>query len=65
MQLINDLMSPDFASKIRSAIKDNQTFSDPKYYGGDFNVVNNTGTSHVSILAPNGDAISVTTSINF
>lgn len=58
-------MSPEFAADIRRQIFDNQTFTDTKHYGGDFNVVTDTGTSHVSILAANGDAISVTTSINY
>lgn len=58
-------MSREFAEECRHQIFDNQTFTDPKHYGGDFNVITDKGTSHVSILAPNGDAISVTTSVNY
>lgn len=57
-------MTHEYAEDVRHRIFDNQTFSDPKHYGGEFNVINDKGTSHISILAPNGDAISVTTSVN-
>lgn len=59
------LLSPEFANQIREKISDNTTSTDPKFYGGNYNVVDDKGTSHMSIIAPNGDAISVTSSINF
>lgn len=59
------MLSPEFAEKIRRKIDDSYTINDPKFYGGQFDVNNDKGTSHVSVLAPNGDAISVTTSINY
>lgn len=58
------MMSPQFGDEIREKIDDNSTSSDPKFYGGQFSVVEDKGTSHMSIIAPNGDAISVTSSIN-
>lgn len=58
------MISPEFANQIRQQINDNGTSTDPKHYGGEFNIVNDKGTSHISIIAPNGDAISVTSSIN-
>lgn len=59
------MLSPEFAEEIRQKIDDNQTTNDPKHYGGRFDVNNDKGTAHISVLAPNGDAISVTTSVNF
>lgn len=58
------MLSVEFADEIRKQINDNETSTDPTHYGGNFNQIENKGTSHVSILAPNGDAISVTSSIN-
>lgn len=58
------MISPNFADEIRQKISDKETSYDPKHYGGEFNIVNDHGTSHISIIAPNGDAISVTSSIN-
>lgn len=63
-QLIKKMLTPAFAEQIRQQINDNATVNDPKHYGGEFNVINDKGTSHISILAKNGDAISVTSSIN-
>lgn len=58
------MLSTDFAEQIRVQIDDNATSNDPKHYGGEYQVVADKGTSHVSILAPNGDALSVTSSVN-
>lgn len=59
------MLSPELAEQIRRKINDSHTTNDPNYYGGQYEVVNDKGTSHISILAPNGDAISVTSSINY
>lgn len=58
------MMTPAFAEQIRQKINDSTTVNDPKHYGGIFSVINDKGTSHISILSKNGDAISVTSSIN-
>ncbi|XP_055309857.1 glutathione hydrolase 1 proenzyme-like [Sitodiplosis mosellana] len=63
-ELVHKMLSTEFADQIREKIDDTATSEDPKHYGGDFQVIADKGTSHVSILAPNGDAISVTSSIN-
>lgn len=59
------MLSPELAEEMRQKIDDTHTTNDPKYYGGQFEVINDKGTAHISVLAPNGDAISVTSSINF
>ncbi|XP_031634710.1 glutathione hydrolase 1 proenzyme-like [Contarinia nasturtii] len=61
--LIRKMLSPVFGHEIRAKINDFKTYTDPKHYGGNFIIIDE-GTSHISILAPNGDAISVTASIN-
>lgn len=58
------LLSSQFADEIRKKINDNRTSNDASFYGSEFDVGNDHGTSHVSIIAPNGDAISVTSSVN-
>lgn len=35
-----------------------------KYYGPAFTIPEKTGTSHLSVLAPNGDAVGITSTIN-
>lgn len=56
----------EYALKIRESIWDNVTYSDIGKYG----VTNATaqledhGTAHISVLHPNGDAVSVTSTIN-
>ena len=54
----------EFADYIRSRITDNATHN-VDYYGAELADSRlTTGTSQISILAGNGDAVSATTSIN-
>ncbi|KAJ8929869.1 hypothetical protein NQ314_017474 [Rhamnusium bicolor] len=62
--LLANLTSPEYANKIRLQIDDNSTSSDPKHYGAVFYSKGDHGTAHFSIIAPNGDAVSVTSSVN-
>ncbi|XP_011312597.1 gamma-glutamyltranspeptidase 1 [Fopius arisanus] len=59
-----NLSSKRYIEEIRSKIKDDWTSTHPKYYGVDVAVPNDSGTSHVSVLAPDGSAVSVTSTIN-
>ncbi|KAL5016418.1 hypothetical protein ScPMuIL_006007 [Solemya velum] len=61
--LIKNFTSSSYASYIRSLIWDNQTHEVP-YYKPAFQLPPDGGTTHVSVLAPNGDAVSCTTTIN-
>ncbi|KOX78785.1 Gamma-glutamyltranspeptidase 1 [Melipona quadrifasciata] len=62
--LLSNLTSIDYAKMIRSKIKTNKTNNDPKYYGVNMTIPEDSGTSHVSVLAPDGSAVSVTSTIN-
>lgn len=63
-EVYDQLKSPEFAAKIRELIKDDETFTDFAYYGANFTNVEDHGTANLVVLAPNGDAISVTSTIN-
>ena len=58
-----NLTSDEYGEEIRQQIDDNVTH-DFSYYGPTFDVQQNAGTAHMNILAPNGAAVSLTTSLN-
>ncbi|XP_060826353.1 glutathione hydrolase 1 proenzyme-like isoform X1 [Bombus pascuorum] len=62
--VLDNLTSTDYANSIRSKITINKTSNDPKYYGAVMTTPEDSGTSHVSVLAPDGSAVSVTSTIN-
>lgn len=64
-EIVQNILSPEYAKRIHRLIDDEKTFNDPKYYSAKFIAPDDDGTSHASIIAPNGDAISVTSSINY
>ncbi|GAB6027845.1 Gamma-glutamyltranspeptidase 1 [Chamberlinius hualienensis] len=63
--MVNNLTSTELANAIRQKIWDNRTFPD-EHYDPEWPhwTVDDHGTSHVSVLAPNGDAVTVTSTIN-
>ncbi|CAH1184987.1 unnamed protein product [Phyllotreta striolata] len=64
-KIISNLVSPGYAREMRKLIKDNETSQDPFYYGATTDFQQDHGTSHISVLSPSGDAVSVTGTINF
>jgi gamma-glutamyltranspeptidase / glutathione hydrolase / leukotriene-C4 hydrolase len=62
--LIANLTSTEYAAYIRSQIDDAQTFDDMNHYGANFTNTEDHGTAHISVIAPNGDAVSVTSTVN-
>lgn len=62
--LIRNLTDKGYADYIRDKIKDDHTYTTYDYYGADFSPSEDHGTAHVSVLAPNGDAVAVTSTIN-
>ena len=61
---MSNLTSEDSAAAAFDRIKDNITFNDTSYYGGEYWGTQDAGTSHTCVIAPNGDAVSVTSTIN-
>lgn len=62
--LLQNLTSNDYARDIRNKILDNTTHLNPADYGAVFYNREDHGTAHISVLAPNGDAVSVTSTVN-
>ena len=64
LQLVNRFASESYAKLIRRNISDIKTSQDPADYGADVILPEDHGTAHLTVLAPNGDAVSVTSTIN-
>ncbi|XP_034220290.1 glutathione hydrolase 1-like isoform X2 [Prunus dulcis] len=52
-----------FAEELKKTIYDNRTF-DPSHYGGRWNQIHDHGTSHLSIIDNEQNAVSMTTTVN-
>lgn len=63
-EVYDKLKSSAHAAEIRKLIKDDMTFTNFAYYGANFTNEEDHGTANLVVLAPNGDAISVTSTIN-
>lgn len=63
-QFLDEFTNKTYAEHIRRQISDNKTFNDPHHYGPIFDNGKDDGTAHVSVLAQNGDAVVVTSTIN-
>lgn len=63
-ETFENLISPDFAKYISTLIYDDKTSEDFAYYGANFTNEEDHGTANMAVLAPNGDAISITSTIN-
>lgn len=64
VKVVENLTNYQFAMEIRKKINDFRTYDDVRYYGANFSIENDHGTSHINIIGPNGDAIAATGSIN-
>ena len=62
-QVARKMLSQETGDRLRHKIRDSMTFKDVRYYAQSFSDAD-YGTTHVAVLAPNGDAVSVTTTIN-
>lgn len=61
-ELIALMTSPHLAERIKNSFQD-ETFG-PAHYDAMFLPQSDHGTAHVSVLAPNGDAVTITSTIN-
>ena len=68
VQVVELMLNKSVSSAMFERIDDSMTF-DPDYYIDPFNTplsaAHDQGTSHLSVLAENGDAVSVTNTINY
>lgn len=65
LEALKELESIEHAEEVRSRIQDDRTFNDVEHYGANASVSLDYGTGHISILAPNGDAVAITSTINY
>lgn len=63
-QLFQNMTDPDFADLVRKTIYDNGVIHDLGHYGAQYTAAEDHGTAAMSVLHPNGDAISITSTIN-
>ncbi|KAK4716898.1 hypothetical protein R3W88_015236 [Solanum pinnatisectum] len=61
--VVNDMLSTEFAKQLKKTIYDNVTFS-PNHYGGKWNQINDHGTSHMSVVDSERNAVSMTSTVN-
>ncbi|XP_066273902.1 glutathione hydrolase 1 proenzyme-like [Branchiostoma lanceolatum] len=62
-KLVETMTSSDYADSLRQKINDSRTYN-YMYYEPSFATPPDGGTSHLSVLAPNGDAVAVTSTVN-
>ena len=63
-EIVYNLTSDNYAYDTFMKINDSFTVNNASYYGADFFTEEDHGTTHLSVLAPNGDAVAVTSTIN-
>ena len=62
--VVEQLTSTGWWEDTAARISENTTSQDPAWYGAEFSSVEDSGTTHISILDPAGNAVSVTSTIN-
>ncbi|KAL9367129.1 hypothetical protein Peur_038328 [Populus x canadensis] len=62
-KVVSDMLSPKFAETLKKTIYDNMTF-DPRHYGGRWNQIHDHGTSHISVVDIERNAVSMTNTVN-
>ncbi|XP_055811007.1 glutathione hydrolase 1-like isoform X2 [Solanum dulcamara] len=61
--VVNDMLSTEFAKQLKKTIYDNMTFN-PNHYGGKWDQINDHGTSHMSVVDSERNAVSMTSTVN-
>ncbi|XP_023023426.1 scoloptoxin SSD14 [Leptinotarsa decemlineata] len=64
-EILETLLSRRYGRRTRNMIRDHWTSSNASYYGARFVMPEDHGTAHISVLTPSGDAVSVTSTINY
>jgi len=63
-EIVRNLTSQDWTAHVKNQIDDSKTYQDPRHYGANLSLTEDHGTCHHSFLSPDGDAVSVTASVN-
>ncbi|XP_050082291.1 scoloptoxin SSD14-like [Anopheles aquasalis] len=63
--VLQKMTNKNYVAYVRDLILSNTTFENYDYYGADFASTNDSGTAHISVLAGNGDAVAVTSTVNY
>ena len=63
-EVVKQMLDQNFADKLRAKISDKKTFSSLYYDGEDYDVPVKNGTTHLVVVAENGDTVSVTSTVN-
>ncbi|SPP77918.1 blast:Gamma-glutamyltranspeptidase 1 [Drosophila guanche] len=63
-ETLEKILSAELVAEVRKLIHDDSTSQDNLYYGANFSVEADHGTAHMNVLATNGDAVSITSTIN-
>ncbi|CAF2091773.1 unnamed protein product [Brassica napus] len=63
-KVVSDMLSPEFAKDLKKKISDERTFK-PKHYGAKWNELQDHGTSHLSIIDKDRNAVSMTNTVNY
>lgn len=63
-QTLKNLTNVEIADEIRKKLNDSKTYQDYEHYGASFNVTDDHGTANIAVIAPNGDAVVATGTIN-
>ena len=60
------MIQQQFGDDLRRKIKDDRTYNNVSYYAPEPSYTDaDYGTTHLAVLAKNGDAVSVTSTINY
>lgn len=59
-----DMTSESFAKELINLVNDNKTESDKVFYGAKYTAAEDHGTASMSVIHPNGDAVSITSTLN-
>lgn len=63
-EVLRKLIDQEFANNTTNLISDDHTSTNIDFYGGNFTLPDDSGTANTVVLAPNGDAVIVTSTIN-
>lgn len=61
---MKELVTEEYAEEVHNFVSETSTSQDPVYYGAYSDVPQDHGTANLVVLAPNGDAVAVTSTIN-